>query len=67
MAGITNAVSYPNAVPASRPMIRPDLLSDPAVYPTPDAMAHMFQIGPVPLAAERARTRMWARVKAGAQ
>jgi putrescine transport system substrate-binding protein len=65
MAGITNAVSYPNAVPASRPMIRPDLLSDPAVYPTPDAMAHMFQIGPVPLAAERARTRMWARVKAG--
>ncbi|HEY3848437.1 MAG TPA: extracellular solute-binding protein, partial [Acetobacteraceae bacterium] len=65
MAGITNAVSYPNAVPTSRPMIRPDLLSDPAVYSTPDAMAHMFQIGPVPLAAERARTRMWARVKAG--
>jgi putrescine transport system substrate-binding protein len=65
MAGITNAVSYPNAVPSSRPMIRPDLLSDPAVYSTPEAMARMFQIGPVPLAAERARTRMWARVKAG--
>jgi putrescine transport system substrate-binding protein len=65
MAGITNKVSYPNAVPASRAMIRPELQSDPAVYPTPDAMAHMFQIGPVPLAAERARTRMWARVKAG--
>jgi putrescine transport system substrate-binding protein len=67
MAGITNAVSYPNAVPASRPMIRADLLNNPAVYPTPEAMAHMFQIGPVPLAAERARTRMWARVKAGTQ
>jgi putrescine transport system substrate-binding protein len=67
MAGITNTVRYPNAVPASRAMIRPDLLSDPAVYPTPEAMAHLFQIGPVPLAAERARTRMWARVKAGSQ
>jgi putrescine transport system substrate-binding protein len=65
MAGITNAVSYPNALPASRPMIHPELLSDPAVYPTPDAMARLFQIGPVPLAAEHARIRMWDRVKAG--
>jgi putrescine transport system substrate-binding protein len=67
MAGITNKVSYPNAVPASRAMIRANLLNDPAVYPSPEAMAQMFQIGPVPLAAERARTRMWARVKAGGQ
>ena len=67
MAGITNTVLYPNAVPASRAMIHPDLLADPAVYPTPETMSHLFQIGPVPLAAERARTRMWARVKAGAQ
>ena len=65
MAGITNAVSYPNAVSASRAMIHPDLLNNPAVYPTPEAMAHLFQIGPVPLTAERARTRMWAQVKAG--
>jgi putrescine transport system substrate-binding protein len=65
MAGNTNATLYPNAVPASRAMIHPDLLDDSAVYPSPDAMAHMFQIGPVPLDAERARTRMWARVKAG--
>jgi len=41
-----------------------DLLNNPAVYPTPEAMAHLFQIGPVPLTAERARTRMWAQVKA---
>lgn len=65
MAGITNKVRYPNAVPATRPMIHPDLLADPAVYPSPDAMARMFHIGPVPLAAERDRTRMWARFKAG--
>ena len=28
-------------------------------------MASFFTVGPVPQAAERARTRMWARFKAG--
>ena len=66
MAGITNTVRYPNAVPASRAMIGPDLLADPAVYPSPETMQRLFfTIGPVPQAAERARTRMWARFKAG--
>ena len=67
MAGITNVTRYPNAVPASRPMIRPSLLDNPAVYPTAADEARFFHIGPVPLAAERARTRMWERVKAGGQ
>jgi len=67
MAGITNVTRYPNAVPASRAMIRPSLLNNPAVYPAPAEQARMFHIGPVPLAAERARTRMWERVKAGGQ
>ena len=65
MAGITNAVRYPNAVPASRSMINPEILADPAVYPPEADMAKAFSIGAVPLAAERARTRMWARFKAG--
>jgi putrescine transport system substrate-binding protein len=65
MAGITNVTRYPNAVPASRAMIRPSLLNNPAVYPTAADQARFFHIGPVPLAAERARTRLWERVKAG--
>lgn len=65
MADITNTVRYPNAVPASKVMIQPALLSDPAVYPSTEVMGRVFSIGPVPLAAERARTRMWARFKAG--
>ncbi|HET6183061.1 MAG TPA: polyamine ABC transporter substrate-binding protein [Acetobacteraceae bacterium] len=65
MAGITNATMYPNAVPASRPMIRPELLADPAVYPPADMASRLFTIGPVPAAAERARSRMWDRFKAG--
>ncbi len=65
IAGITNQVRYPNAVPASRPFVRPALLDDPNIYPQPDRIASFFTIGPVPQAAERARNRMWARFKAG--
>jgi len=65
MAGITNTVRYPNAVPASRPMIRPELLADTNVFPTEAQLNGFFTIGPVPQAAERARTRLWSRFKAG--
>jgi putrescine transport system substrate-binding protein len=65
MAAITNTVRYANAVPASRPMIRAELLADTNIFPTPAQMATFFTIGPVPQATERLRTRMWARFKAG--
>jgi putrescine transport system substrate-binding protein len=66
MAGNTNVTRYPNAVPASRPLIRPDLTGPDGVFPTDAALAGFFTIGPLPQTAERARTRMWARFKAGA-
>jgi putrescine transport system substrate-binding protein len=65
MAAITNKVRYPNALPASRPLIRPDILADPNIYPPPEAMARFFTVHAPSQAAERARTRMWARFKAG--
>jgi putrescine transport system substrate-binding protein len=65
MAGITNVTRYPNAVPASRTLIRPDLLADTNVFPTEAQIADFFTPGAVPQAVERARTRMWARFKAG--
>jgi putrescine transport system substrate-binding protein len=65
MAAITNAVRYPNAVPASAPLIRPTLKADTDVFPTPAQLAGFFTIRAVPAAAERARTRLWARFKAG--
>jgi putrescine transport system substrate-binding protein len=46
MAGITNTVRYANAVPASRPMIQPELLADTNIFPTPEQMATFFTIGP---------------------
>ena len=65
MAGITNQVRYPNAVPASATMVAPDIAADPGVYPPAEVQARFFTIGAVPPEATRARARMWSRFKAG--
>lgn len=65
MAAITNHVAYPNAVPASKPMIEPDILADRNIYPAEQDFTRFFTVSAVPQTAERARSRMWARFKAG--
>ena len=65
MAAITNKVRYPNAIPASQKLIQPDILANPNIYPPPEAQARFFTIHAPSQEAERARTRMWARFKAG--
>ena len=65
MARITEATHYPNAVPGTRALVQPALLDNPAVYPPGDDMARFFTIGPSSPAIDRARTRLWARFKAG--
>ena len=64
MAAITNRVHYPNAVPASRSLIAPEVRDDPDVYPD-TASPRFFTVRAVPQSADRLRTRMWARFKAG--
>ena len=65
MAGISNVVRYPNAVPASRPLMRPEVANDPSVYPTAEALERAFLSGTPAAATERARARIWARFRAG--
>ena len=65
IAAITNAVQYPNAVPASLPYVDKAIAADPNVYPPPSAQARFFTVHAPSQAAIRARTRMWARFKAG--
>ena len=64
MAAITNQVRYPNAVPASHDAIVPEVRDDPNVFPD-TASPRFFTVRATPQAADRARTRMWARFKAG--
>jgi putrescine transport system substrate-binding protein len=65
MAGVTNQVRYPNAVPASHQHLRPEVAADPNVYPPPEAIARSFTVAAPGPAVERARARSWSRFKAG--
>ena len=65
IAGITNTVQYPNAVPASRPMVNASVRDNPNVYPDAAALDRSFTVTAVNETAVRERTRMWARFKAG--
>ena len=65
IAGVTNTVQYPNAVPASKPMVDAAVRDNPNVYPDAAALSRSFTVTAVKEAAVRARTRMWARFKAG--
>ncbi|WP_338663856.1 extracellular solute-binding protein [Pararoseomonas sp. SCSIO 73927] len=65
IAGVTNQVHYPNAVPASRPHLRPEVAADPNVYPPPEMIARSFTVSTPGPVAERARSRSWSRFKAG--
>ncbi len=65
MAAITNQVHYANAVPKSLPIVDQSIRDDHNVFPTPQQMNTFFTVQAVPQSAERARTRMWARFKAG--
>ena len=64
MAAITNQVHYPNAIPASLSLIEPSIRDDKNVFPD-TADPRFFTARATTQAADKARTRMWARVKAG--
>lgn len=65
MAGITNHVYYPNAVPASLPFVSPEIRDDPEIYPPPDVRANLFPSGPYGVRTQRMMTRLWDELRAG--
>jgi putrescine transport system substrate-binding protein len=60
-AANTNAVGYPNAIDAARPLLRPELAADPAVYPPPELLERTTVDSMPGPAAVRARNRAWTR------
>jgi putrescine transport system substrate-binding protein len=64
MAGVTNQVRYPNAIPAARPLVVPEVRDDPNVYPPAERIAQTFGVGTPGASQERARSRVWSRFKA---
>lgn len=65
MAAVTSHVRYPNAVPESRPLVVQAIREDPSVYPPAEALAAAFVPCTPSPTAERARSRLWSRFRAG--
>ncbi|HEX4388995.1 MAG TPA: polyamine ABC transporter substrate-binding protein [Steroidobacteraceae bacterium] len=63
VAEITNYIHYANDNAAAGPFVRPEILNDPAVYPTADTEARLYLSQEVTPQLERLRTRTWTRIK----
>ena len=63
IAEITNSIYYGNDNLASRPLVDPQILADPTLYPTPEVEARLYKSAEVSAATERIRTRTWTRIK----
>lgn len=65
IAEISNAVWYPNAVPASTPLIDPEIVNDSSIYPSAEVKSRLYMYTVMPPAVARAQSRTWAEVKSG--
>ena len=65
IAEITNDIYYGNDNLAARPLVRPEILQDPAVYPPPEIRARLFLPSEFDASYQRMRTRTWTRIKSG--
>jgi len=65
MAGITNYVYYPNAVPASLPMVEDEVKNDPGIYPDAETSARLFPSTAWLPRFSRQMTRSWTKVRTG--
>lgn len=59
----TNYIWYPNPIPASIPLIDPEITGDPSIYPPPDVMAKLYVSTIKSPAVDRAMNRAWTEVK----
>jgi putrescine transport system substrate-binding protein len=59
----TDYIWYPNPIPASLPMINPEITGDPSIYPPPEVMARLYVLAIKSPAVDRAMNRAWTEVK----
>nr|WP_232071988.1 extracellular solute-binding protein [Paraburkholderia pallida] len=62
-ANLTNDTSYPSTIPTAKPLIRPDVKADPAVFPPPPVFAKLVANKPVPPEIMRLQNRLWSQLK----
>ena len=65
MAAASNYVYYANGNLASQEFLVEDVIGDPAIYPTPEAMENTFTTTPWDPKVQREVTRLWTKIKSG--
>lgn len=65
MAKASNYVYYANGNKASQPLLNEDVIGDPVIYPSAEAMQKLYTVTPYDADSQRALTRLWTRVKTG--
>ena len=63
IAAVTNDIHYANDNLAATEFVVPEIRNNPAVYPTPEVEARLYESAEVAPALERIRTRTWTRIK----
>ena len=64
-AKASNYVYYANGNLASQPLLAEDVIGDPAIYPTADAVEHLYVVLPYGPREQRTVTRLWTKIKTG--
>lgn len=65
IARISNQVGYPNPNKDATELVDAAIRNNPVMYVTPEMRLKLFGLESLPLAAERARTRAWNKIKTG--
>ncbi|MBC7132177.1 MAG: polyamine ABC transporter substrate-binding protein [Roseovarius sp.] len=65
MAAASNYVYYANGNKASQEFLDEEVIGDPAIYPSEEAMENLFTTTPYPANVQRTVTRLWTRIKSG--
>lgn len=65
IAPISDFVGYPNPNKDATAKVDPAIRNNPNLYPTEEAMAHLYTLKPLNRDGERARTRAWTKIKSG--
>ena len=65
MAKASNYVYYANGNKASQEYLIEDVIGDPAIYPSQEALDNLFTTTPYPAGVQRTVTRLWTKIKSG--
>ncbi len=65
MAAASNYVYYANGNLASQEFLIEDVIGDPAIYPSPEALDNLFTTTPWDARVQRTVTRLWTKIKSG--